>query len=328
MDKRSSLERDLPGIAHLTVATFYAISICPTVDPFRDPLLLLLAAAAVTWIVCRQLVTKECANATSYSTFMLFWLLKCQALLEGHAEVGAEASGFGLGFALGFQYGLRFHLVVLAVVHLSGLMLGHELMHQVKQSKIWPCLVFLHNGYMVYIWEHKFHHKHVATDLDYSSTKRFTNIYWYLLTRYPIHVRSGFRFSKIPFILTTIVSVAYYIAIWQLVSADVAKVFVAMTFVHFALVDAFTYTSHYGVVDLGVKGEIAWDSEMRWFLRPFAYGIEHHAAHHHMPIRLAINLQDHGHLKYPCNLEVALLTAFVPPLWYKMTHPILDRARA
>lgn len=225
-------------------------------------------------------------------------------------------------------YALKWHLFTLALAHISGLMLGHELMHQQKQSKLWPCLVFIHNGYMVYIWEHKFHHKHVATDKDYSSTQRYTSIYWYLLSRYPIHVRSGFRFSKIPFLLTTVVSLAYYTAIWNLLSAAVGRSFIMMTFLHFLVVDAFTYTSHYGVVDLGVKGEIAWDSEMRWFLRPFFYGIEHHAAHHHMPVRLAKDLSDHGHLKYPYNLEVALLVAFVPPLWYRLTDPILDRASA
>mmetsp|Transcript_16901 Transcript_16901/g.22116 ORF Transcript_16901/g.22116 Transcript_16901/m.22116 type:complete len:318 (+) Transcript_16901:200-1153(+) len=264
------------------------------------------------WFTTRAFTNPEKCAAIAYNVTMLTWLYKTQKMFE--QEDGTS------------QQRWFSHSLLMMVIHLMGLMLGHELLHQ-RISRVWPCMVFGHNGYLVYVWEHIFHHKHAGTEEDYSSSTQGTSIYSFLLSRYPIHLRSSFKFFPQAFFATTTAWIMYITCISLLFSRQTAVFMLYQTFVHWFWVDAFTYTSHYGVISLNSQTSIAWDSEMWWFLVPFFYGIEKHTEHHYAPSRMAKDLQHRGYLKYPVTLETALATAFVPKKWFAMTDPILDRAR-
>merc|ERR1719506_2963218 len=100
-----------------------------------------------------------------------------------------------------------------------------------------------------------------------------------------------------------------------------------MMLINWFVVDAFTYTTHYGVVHLG-SGDIAWDAIMDPLTGTFFYGIMNHTDHHYSPSHPAGDLRGRGRLRYPVGIFLSVLVAFVPPLWYRMTDPVMDAAVA
>jgi hypothetical protein len=308
--------RDVPASVYAVLSVYLALGNTPHEGPLlatRCGLsMTVLATMAVLWPATRVLAgpCKEPAVAVTYTSLSLLFLQRVTLCLSDQAD----------------ELSLWPVVGIMVVVQLGGLMLGHELLHQsALSSRFWPVLVLLQNGYAVYIWEHRFHHKHAGSVLDLASTPRGMSIYSYLLARYPTHIRSSLRHFPAAFFATTLAFAAYVAAVAAAFSQATAGFLLAMTLAHWFFVDSFTYTSHYGVVGLP-SGDISWDCHMRSILMPFFYGIEHHTDHHYGPSHLAGALAGRGRLKYPVCLEVALLKAFVPPLWFGMTDPILDAA--
>jgi hypothetical protein len=300
--------QDIPSFTYLMTAFVFcswnqSVQIQTDYGFFPPSLLVVL----VLWIATRCFAGCEQAAAVAYTSFILAYYRQCDLVSkEGDAVPD-------------------WWFVVLAIVQLSGLMLGHELLHKPKTSRFWACLVLSQNGYLVYIWEHIFHHRHAGTSLDLASTKRHTSVYEQLLFKYPTHIRSAFRHYPKALLMTSLVFLAYVATIAFCLSQEIAMLFVKMTLFHWLLIDIGTYTSHYGVVGLQSR-DIAWDSRMWPFLSPFFYGIEHHPEHHYRISSPARSLKDRGNLKYPITLELVLLVALVPPFWFRMTDPILDAA--
>merc|ERR1712003_236240 len=86
------------------------------------------------------------------------------------------------------------NLVLLFLPQVTGLMLGHELLHKPKISRAWYWLVLMQNGYLVYAWEHVHHHKKAGSlTLDMASTPRHCSVYRFLATRYPTHIQNAAR---------------------------------------------------------------------------------------------------------------------------------------
>lgn len=272
---------------------------------------------ALVCLVVRSLTGPEQTAAVAYTILIWVWLEKC--------SIAAEASLWSDIMGCLWPW-----LLLMSVLQLSGLMLGHELLHQRKLPRFWSCLVLAQNGYLAYIWEHVYHHAHAGSHRDLASTTRHTSIYSFLLYRYPTHIRSALRYYPMALGLTSAVGIGYIALIAMLFSTRTALILTATTLLHWMVVDSFTYLSHYAVIDL-TDSDIAWDSYLPSVLCPFFYGIHMHTEHHYGPSSLAGTLtpiKGRGNLRYPYTLPWAITMAFIPPLWYYMTDPIIDRAIA
>ena len=118
--------------------------------------------------------------------------------------------------------------------------LGHELLHKPLSSRasfprltrsLWTSLVLIQNGYLVYIWEHRFHHKHAGTDLDLASTRRHTSMFVYL-GRYPTHIRNSLRHFPSALVATSVVMVVYVVGIAMVFSRATAMIFCGMMLIN------------------------------------------------------------------------------------------------
>lgn len=321
--------REIPPVAFLVGVLFVSRSnnslrqsvvegpFATKIDPVLEFSVVLAASLAA-----RFLAGKEQSAAIAYAGLVLSLWQRCSLLMH---QPGAEKTIFG-----GVSSVRSIDIVFISVVQLSGIMLGHELLHQQRNSRFWSCLVLFPGGYASYCWEHVFHHRYAGTELDPASTVRGTSIYKFLQTNYPTHLRSAFRHCPATLACTSAAFVLGASLFAITFSAKTALLFVVVTLVHWFLVDVGTYTSHYGVVGLPRRGRadevnLAWDARMWPIVAPFFYGIEKHVDHHRHPTWSVDKLDFRGRLRYPVTLEIVVLVAFFPKIWFLMTNPILDR---
>jgi len=219
---------------------------------------------------------------------------------------------------------------VMGFFHFVGYMLGHELCHSHKF--IASGFAFIHHGFLVSLFEHKYHHQYAGGDLDRSSCRRGVSIYIYLISRFPIMIRSARKFCTNDLIFSLLMHVLYHAAVFYFFGDDAGWLHLKMILFHVLLVDTITYQTHYGCMtnDNTMLGkQVAWNLNVDPFLAIFLFGIERHAHHHHYAGTPHTKLRmryGKGSLVYPRHLLLNWVIAWLPPYWYGMVDPILEEA--
>lgn len=232
-----------------------------------------------------------------------------------------------------------------------GITAAHELVHRAKRYEralglaLLACVTYMH-----FRIEHVFgHHKHVATPRDPASADLGESLYrfWPRTLIGSFTSAWGIEANRMRAKNLRVWSphnrMVQYLVIQGLIYAAITALFGWMGILFFLgqsliavfLLETINYIEHYGL-RREKRGESyepvgahhSWDSQHQltnWFL----FNLGHHADHHREPLhaydRIYV-LRDSP--KLPFGYSFSLLLTVVPPLWFKLMNPRVDRARA
>lgn len=250
-------------------------------------------------------------------------------------ELGPHHQAIGIGLALGLATGA------------VGITAAHELVHRrawVERflGQILLVSVTYHHFYIEHVYGH---HRRAGTPGD-SVTARRGEWLWLFLPRaigrsfvsaWTLEATRLARAGRSAWTLRNrvlaglVAQAALYGAIWLLVGRLGIYFFLAQSAVAVVLLETINYIEHYGLARRetapGVYerygAEHAWDSHFvfgNWLL----FNLPKHASHHLHPGRRHDELEfEPGAPRLPIGYPLALLFAFLPPLWFRVVHPHL-----
>lgn len=255
-----------------------------------------------------------------------------------------------------FGYTLGFVLGVGLVMGSIGITIAHELGH--KKSKIEQTMskiLLMMVCYMHFFIEHnKGHHVAVGTPDDPATATKGETFYhfWYKSVFHGyIHAwkienerlrRAGssvlswrnqmIQFTILPWIYCFSMMGLMFLIIgtwnWMYIGF-----FLAQSFVAFTLLETVNYVEHYGLsrkeLDNGrfepVKEYHSWNSS-HVISNYFLFQLQLHTDHHMYAIKKYQTLQHvEDAPQLPAGYPTMILAALVPPIWYRVVHPILDK---
>jgi alkane 1-monooxygenase len=249
-------------------------------------------------------------------------------------------------------YQICLYIVSLGSVGIHLLVAGHELIHKVDRRSAldrslgWFIMSFMLNP--AYGVDHHLHHMYVGTDKDSATAPRGQNFYSFLVRMESMSWTHAFRASalgdatktkSLPFV-PGCDRFVNGVALSAVIASSIALFLGWKTFIFYALgcvmatvfLDCANYGEHYGLVRrVGSNGDLepvglqhSWDTTnpVSNLILLQAGG---HAAHHL-----------HGALPYPeldigrgpvfpYGLVTMSLLGFIPPLFFRVAHPVLDQ---
>lgn len=230
-----------------------------------------------------------------------------------------------------------------------GINIAHELGHRQNAfDQFLAHLLLLPALYQHFFIEHnRGHHKYVSTDRDPASAKRNETVYFFWLRSIIGQIQSAWhleteRLEKLGesrfsigngMILYFLMQSAYLLSVglwfgWQVVPYAVAIAVVAVL-----MLETVNYIEHYGLhrklLDSGhpepVDPRHSWNSDHEMG-RIFLFELTRHSDHHFKSTR---KFQVLRHLdespQLPTGYPGSMLLALVPPLWFKVVHPRIEK---
>jgi alkane 1-monooxygenase len=259
---------------------------------------------------------------------------------------------FVLVFAVSRASTLPLAMSVVTVGTLTGaigITLAHELVHRREKSLGALGMILLASVcYGHFAIEHVLgHHSHVATLQDPASARRGENVYRFVLRSIFGSLKSAWKIEAVRLarlqlnvwspsnrlLRTWSLSVVFAISSFVIGSFLGLCFFVLQSAIAISLLELINYVEHYGLsrrtLENGKPEPVqlwhSWDSHSRlsgWFL----IHLSRHADHHKYPARPFTKLE--GSLQsplLPVGYPASVLLATLPPLWYLVMHPRLDR---
>jgi alkane 1-monooxygenase len=225
---------------------------------------------------------------------------------------------------------------------------SHELIH--KKSKIGRFIGqvdFVKNLYMHIYSEHvKGHHRWVCTPLDKGTStygqsfydffpKSFFNSYTCTWDREVLRLQKEGRskFSLYNKMITwTLCEILFTYSVYHFYDSRVLLFFVSQAFVSITILEIFNYFTHYGLTRKKlpngeyepVQPKHSWSAH-QLIQNVIQLGVQRHPDHHanaHRPYQILRASTDGP--AYPCGYLTCTLIALLPPVWFKMTHPIIE----
>jgi alkane 1-monooxygenase len=236
-----------------------------------------------------------------------------------------------------------------AATGLGGVIVAHELMHSGKRVD-WGFAEFLMAivSYPHFCTEHVFgHHQRVATPDD-SGTARFGQSYYHFyVSAIYRSVRSAWRIenrrlsSRQQRILSprnrvirgfTLVAVLH-LAVFTTFGSHGWQVFAAQAVFVVAMIEAINYVQHYGLTrKVGPQGRYesiqprhSWEARHR-VLTALLFNLGRHSDHHMHARRPYQDLRwsnDGDAPQLPLGYVGSIAMALIPPLWFRVMHPLL-----
>lgn len=229
---------------------------------------------------------------------------------------------------------------------IMGITAAHELIHRkekwLQNLGIWN--LFLSNYAHFYI-EHRFgHHLRVGTWDDPVTARYNEGFYRFFVRAFFGQIRSAWQIearrlekkggkpvSLENFVLRAFVLQVLFLAVLYLIGGWPLMVIHAFqSFVGFTLLEFVNYIEHYGLVR--AKGEKvnvmhAWQSD-RISSRFMLYELSRHSDHHMKAYKPFHTLESYEEAyTLPSGYFGMFYVGLIPPLWFKMINPILDRNR-
>lgn len=236
-----------------------------------------------------------------------------------------------------------------------GITLAHELVHRRESFSQWSGLVLLSSVlYGHFAVEHVLgHHTHVGTNGDAASARRGENLWRFVIRSVVMGFVSAWKIERQR--LGRVERTNPKQAKWwsnRLLHAGLLSVlfftlsilgggalgglfFVLQSFIAIFLLEAINYVEHYGLsrrtLENGKPEPVqvwhSWDSHSRlssWIL----IHLTRHADHHKYPARPFYNLEGSKLSPLlPASYPACVILATVPPVWYRLIHPILDQLK-
>ncbi len=230
---------------------------------------------------------------------------------------------------------------------IMGITAAHELIHRkeklLRNLGIWN--LFLSN-YSHFYTEHRFgHHLRVGTWDDPVTARYNEGFYRFFVRAFTGQIRSAWQIEakrlekkgKNPlspenFVLRAFslqiffLAALYFIGGWPLMLAHAAQ-----SVVGFSLLEFVNYIEHYGLIR--AKGEKvgvmhSWQSD-RVSSRFMLYELSRHSDHHLKAYKPFHTLESHEEAyTLPSGYFGMFYIGLIPPLWFRMVNPILDRGTA
>lgn len=233
-----------------------------------------------------------------------------------------------------------------------GITIAHELIHRkARWERILGNLLLLPCLYMHFSIEHvRGHHVHVATEEDPATARRGESFYWFWIRTVPQQWLSAWhleseRLQKLKLrsfsyrnqmIWFTLIQVGMICGLGIFAGWTVAGIFLMCAVLSFSLLEAVNYLEHYGLerqkLPNGrfekVNPEHSWNSD-HVLSRVFLFELTRHSDHHATASRKYQVLRSFEESpQLPTGYPGMILLALLPPLWYKVMHPMIDKWRA
>ncbi len=256
--------------------------------------------------------------------------------------------------------GQQLGLMVSIGVHAGAIInVAHELGHRSSRvAQFHAKMALLSVSYMHFLIEHnRGHHVHVATPLDPATSRRGQTVYAFWAQSVLGGYRSAWRieqkllakagrpvwslhnnmlwFTGLPVLLCGVLTVAFSLLIGDVVWI-VAVFFVVQSVTGFLLLETINYIEHYGIVrrELSpgkyerVNPLHSWNASDR-ISNFILFQLQRHSDHHayaSRPYQVLRHFDQSPQLPggYPTMIVLALL----PPLWFAVMNPRLDRWKA
>jgi fatty acid desaturase len=277
---------------------------------------------------------------------LLAFLLMAFALVEPAGPVPSL-----LAAALGVERGGLPALQPLALVATAGLLMAvnfnvsHDLIHRLTSRWRWRygyLLLVLSADAQLSVSHVYGHHANVGTAEDPSTARRGESIYRFFLRSAVGQYREAWSFEAkrldrqghTPLapqnrVLAGMVATGVICAaIWAGFGPNALLLYLVACFTGKFFYEAAQYIQHYGLVRVP-RGRI--DARHSWDCRGmasryFMFNQNNHS-HHHLNVGLRCwELQlEEGSVKMPYGYVFMILAAAIPPLWFRMVDPLIDR---
>ena len=274
------------------------------------------------------------------------WLLYLNVPIV-YSILGYGLYSFSTSTLSTYEYvGLIFALGILLAT--NAVNVAHELGHRKSKLEVFltrllllPCL------YMHFTMEHNHgHHKYVATDLDPATAKKGQSLYHFWITSVFGQYKNAWRIQtklldkngahfvsiKNNMLLFVIYQVAYLGGIYAFLGAKLFSVALIVGVISFLFLETINYIEHYGLMRKKVNGKYekvqnthSWNSD-HIMGRIVLYELTRHSDHHFRASKKYQVLESlENSPTMPFGYPGSMLLATVPPLWFSVMHPKLQR---
>lgn len=230
-----------------------------------------------------------------------------------------------------------------------GITLAHELVHRREKPSYFAGLFLLTSVcYGHFAIEHVLgHHSHVGTEQDPASARRGEGAWRFVFRSFIFQFPAAWRIERTRLdrlkvsswswrnrlLQTWTVSFLLAVSFFLFAGKSGVLFFIAQSLVAVLLLELINYVEHYGLrrssLPNGKPEPVqlwhSWDSHSRlsgWFL----VHLSRHADHHKYPARPFTDLEGSKvSPQLPVGYPASVLLATVPPLWYLVMNPRLDR---
>lgn len=226
----------------------------------------------------------------------------------------------------------------------SAIVIAHELIH--RNNKIQKALgcYLLHTAGNIYFYvDHlKVHHKHVGTNLDPATAKRGESVYSFFRRSLIGQIKSAWSIEKAQLVKTgksgfhptnyvfaSVVMLLVLLAtLWIFLGPLSVAMFMLQVFFANFLLEYTNYIEHYGLSrkpDERVTEKHSWQTD-KVMSRFFLIDLSRHADHHYhasKPYHTLNSFESSPVL--PLGYVSLIFCALIPPVFYGMMHPLLNR---
>ena len=230
-----------------------------------------------------------------------------------------------------------------------GINVGHELGHRSnKTENLFAKLFLLSSLYMHFFIEHnRGHHKRVGTPEDPASARYGESLYAFLIRSIAFSYLSAWKLEKVrlvklglsPFSFRNqmihfhIAEASFLLFIFLLLGAKSVLFFVLAALFGIVLLESVNYIEHYGLGrrkrEDGTYGKTlhchSWNSD-HVVGRLLLFELSRHSDHHY---KASKKYQLLNHLdespQMPAGYPGMIIIALIPPLWYSIMHPIIEK---
>jgi alkane 1-monooxygenase len=231
-----------------------------------------------------------------------------------------------------------------------GINVGHELGHRHTPHEQWIAKALLLPAlYMHFIIEHnRGHHKNVSTELDPASARKGQTLYafwWQSVTgayrnAWKLEAQRLARSGKSPYTLAnemvqfSLIQLSWLLSISLLSGAFLLPFAIAIAIIGALLLETVNYIEHYGLrrqrLPSGnyepVSPRHSWNADHE-LGRIFLYELTRHSDHHYKSTRKYQVLRHFDESpQLPLGYPASMLTALIPPLWFHIIHPSLNKS--
>jgi alkane 1-monooxygenase len=224
----------------------------------------------------------------------------------------------------------------------SGIIVAHELIH--RKSKVWQLLgiwnLLLVNYAHFFIEHIKAHHRYAATLKDAATARYGETVYGFIKRTIPEQFQSALhleaerlrKIGKPPFglenfvITATLVQVVITMSLFLTLGIWAGVAYLVQSGIAICLLEITNYAQHYGLLrneNERISAEHSWNSD-NLSSRFFLLELPRHSDHHYHAARPYQELRTYPESPtLPTGYLGLLPVVLIPPLWFKMTHPIL-----
>ncbi|MFN2430762.1 MAG: alkane 1-monooxygenase [Cryomorphaceae bacterium] len=230
-----------------------------------------------------------------------------------------------------------------------GINVAHELGHRNnKFEQFLAKALLLPNAYMHFFIEHnRGHHKNVSTPGDPASARYNEALYSFwvrsvvysYISAWKIENKRLQRLGKSKFswqnemLQFQIITALFWISIFALFGAKVTLLFTASAIVGFLMLETVNYIEHYGLQRFKVSDNRyervrpihSWNSN-HIVGRVMLFELSRHSDHHYQPAKKYQILDHHDQSpQMPTGYPGMMLLALLPPLWFAVMNPKINR---